>query len=293
MNVIEYETYREKKDHGDFLFPFNIYPCCIPGDFPTVPLHWHDEIELIYVKKGGGSVTIDLVSHTVKSGDIVLVLPGHLHSIHTPRNGSMDYENIIFQLDLLSSPGADVCTTQFFGPLANGQISIPSLIVPKDPLYPFIASCLNELDRICHDPVPSYPLGVKSILFQVFFLLFSQKDVISSVREPRKSMEHIKATIKYIELHYAERITIEQMADVLHLSASHFMRFFKATMGVPFIRYLNDYRLAMASRQLTTSNDSILSIASRCGFENLSLFNRLFKKEYGMTPREYRKQYQK
>lgn len=293
MNMIEYETYRETKDHGDLLFPFNIYPCCIPGDFPVVPLHWHDEMEFLYIKKGTGTITINLVSHDVKAGDIVLILPGQLHSIHQKKPSAMDYENIIFQLDLLSAPGADVCTTQFLGPLANGQVSLPALITAGDSLYPFMASCLNELDRICHDPIPAYSLGVKSILFQIFFLLFSQHDVLSSVREPHKAMEHVKTTIKYIELHYAERISIEQIAGVLHLSESHFMRFFKATMGVSFVRYLNEYRLTMASRQLTSSTDSILSIASQCGFENLSLFNRLFKKEYGMTPREYRRQYQK
>ena len=124
-----------------------------------------------------------------------------------------------------------------------------------------------------------------------FFILFSQKDIISSVHEHHKHMEHVKTTIKYIELHYSEKITVSEMSNILHLSASHFMRFFKATMGVSFIHYLNDYRLTMAARQLTASSDSILSIASQCGFENLSLFNRLFKKEYGMTPREYRKQY--
>lgn len=291
MNMIEYETYRETKDRGNPLFPFNIYPCCIPGDFSFVPLHWHDEMEFLYIKKGIGTVNINLIAHEVKAGDIVFILPGQLHSIHQKKPESMDYENIIFQLDFLSTAGVDPCTTHFFAPLSNGQVSIPAFIRSGDALYPFIASCLNELDRISQDQTLAYPLGVKSILFNIFFLLFSQQNIISSVQEQHKSMEHVKTTIKYIELHYAERISVGKMADILHLSSSHFMRFFKNTMGVSFIHYLNDYRLTMAARQLTASSDSILSIASQCGFENLSLFNRLFKKEYGITPREYRNKY--
>ena len=52
MNVLEYENYQEKKEHVDITFPYNILPCSIPLDFHKVPLHWHDEMEIIYIKKG-------------------------------------------------------------------------------------------------------------------------------------------------------------------------------------------------------------------------------------------------
>lgn len=293
MNIIAYETYQETKDRGNPLFPFNIYPCCIPGDFSSVPLHWHNEMEFIYIKKGFGTVSVNLTTYDVKAGDIIFIFPGQLHSILQKKPHAMDYENIIFDMEFLFSPGTDLCTTQFLRPITSGYFSVSAIFSSGDKLYPFMASCLNELDHINQEQPTGYVLGIKSILFRIFFLLFSHNEIISSISETHKSMEHVKTTIKYIENHYAERISISEIADVLHLSSSHFMRFFKATMGVSFIHYLNDYRLTMASRQLTASNDSILSIASQCGFENLSLFNRLFKKEYNMTPREYRKQHQK
>ena len=52
------ERLRETKHHGAVRFPFNIYPCTIPGDFLQVPLHWHDSMELVYVKKGSGIVQV-------------------------------------------------------------------------------------------------------------------------------------------------------------------------------------------------------------------------------------------
>ena len=52
MNIIEYENYQEKKERGHSDFPYITYPCSIPLDFSKVPLHWHDEMELIYIKKG-------------------------------------------------------------------------------------------------------------------------------------------------------------------------------------------------------------------------------------------------
>ena len=101
----------------------------------------------------------------------------------------------------------------------------------------------------------------------------------------------MKQIIKYIENNYMEKITIETMAQELGLSQSHFMKFFKNTMGTTFIDYLNEYRLTMASRLLISSDSSILDIAAEVGFDNLSYFNRSFKKRFQQTPREYRKRY--
>ena len=99
----------------------------------------------------------------------------------------------------------------------------------------------------------------------------------------------MKLILKYIENNYMNKITIEDMAEEVGLSQSHFMKYFKNTMGTSFIDYLNDYRLTMASRLLISSDSSILDIASEVGFDNLSYFNRSFKKKYAQTPSAYRK----
>ena len=71
--------YHEIKEHGKREFPFNIYPCSIPVDFSHVALHWHEEMEIIAVKKGKGRITVDTVSYPVEEGDILAVFPGQLH----------------------------------------------------------------------------------------------------------------------------------------------------------------------------------------------------------------------
>ena len=88
-----------------------------------------------------------------------------------------------------------------------------------------------------------------------------------------------------------EKISIADMAKELDFSESHFMKFFKDTMGTSFTSYLNEYRLTMVSRLLISSESSILDIAAESGFDNLSYFNRMFKRRFGMTPREYRKKF--
>ena len=103
MNITDYRPLKETKSHFDSDFLYNTYPCSIPLDFAEVPLHWHNEMELIYIKKGRMIVSVDLEYSVVNAGDIVVVMPGHIHSIIQNESDSCEYENILFNLDMLVS----------------------------------------------------------------------------------------------------------------------------------------------------------------------------------------------
>lgn len=289
MNILEYENYQEKILHGNPLFPYITYLCSIPLDFPYVPLHWHDEMEIIYIKKGVGRITVDFTQYAVSAGTIVLIIPGQLHSIEQFENESMEYENIIFHPNILISKKADTCNTDYFLPLLSGNVSVPVLYTPETPFYHDIAACIDANDEICKTNPDGYQLFIKSQLFMLFFTLFHKCSLKEAPKKNYKSLEKMKLILKYIENNYMNKITIEDIANETGLSQSHFMKYFKKTMGASFIDYLNEYRLTMASRLLLSSDSSILAIASEVGFDNLSYFNRIFKKRFGQTPRDYRK----
>ena len=289
MNILEYENYREKILHGSPLFPYITYLCSIPLDFPRVPAHWHDEIELVYIKKGIGIIHVDFSQYTVSAGMIALILPGQLHSIEQFENESMEYENIIFHPNMLISKKTDTCNTDFFLPLLSGTISVPVFYAPDSPCYAEIAACIDANDEICKTNPAGYQLFIKSQLFMFFFILFHKCSNRIPQKKDYKSLEKMKLILKYIDNHYMSKITIADISQETGLSQSQFMKYFKKTMGTSFIEYLNEYRLTMASRLLLSSDSSILAIAGEVGFENLSYFNRTFKKRFGQTPREYRK----
>jgi AraC-like DNA-binding protein len=291
MNILEYENYQEKISHGSPLFPYNTYLCSIPLDFKYVPMHWHDETELIYIKKGKGLLNIDFKSYEVSSGTIALILPGRLHSIEQLAQERMEYENIIFHPNILISKQTDSCNSDFFQPLFTGQVSVPSIYKPGSPYYPQISACVDANDEICKTNPTGYQLFIKSQLFMLFYILFHNCCTDEAQKKDYKSLEKMKLILKYIENHYMDKITIEDMANELGLSQSHFMKYFKKTMGTSFIDYLNEYRLTMASRLLISSDSSVLDIASEVGFENLSYFNRIFKRRFCQTPSAYRKEH--
>lgn len=309
MNTLEYENYHEVKDHYENEFSYNTYPCTIPLDFPQVPLHWHNEMELIYVKKGSARISINMQDYIVRAGSIALVLPGYIHgiSLSTPapearpvltnsdkENDSnnmhaLEYENIIYDLNMLLPKQSDDMTTKFFQKLLDPHTICPCVISPETVHFDNMVSCIDRADSICQNFPAGYRLAVRSCLYEFFFYI-NQLLTTSSAENAASPefLERMKTIMKYVELHYGEEITIQKMADICNISHSHFMKFFKTHMGTSFVDYLNDYRLLTASRMLTTSDDSITEIAGKCGFDNVSYFNRLFKKKYHVTPKQMR-----
>lgn len=292
MNLSEYQNYHETKSHTASEFPYNTYLCSIPLDFTLVPLHWHAELEIVVIKKGTGLISVDFEKRTVSSGDIVFIRPGQLHSIEQNGARKMEYENIILKPELLISGEADLCARQFITPLMKGELRCVTFLTPAVPGYPEISDCISRIDHLCEKRPDGYQLAVKGFLFQLVFLLLSHRQKKStSPALQTKSLEKIKTILKYVEEHYDEHITIDDMAALTFYSKSHFMKFFKAHMGTGFIEYLNDYRLTIAERLLRTSDASVLEIAEKSGFDNLSYFNRIFKRKYGQSPGKQRRLY--
>ena len=204
----------------------------------------------------------------------------------------MEYENIILKPEHLISGETDLCARQFITPLMKGELRCAAFLTPAVPGYPEISDCISHIDYLCERQPNGYQLAVKGFLFQLLFLLISHQQKKSAIPALQtKSLEKIKTILKYVEEHYDEHITIDDMAALTFYSKSHFMKFFKAHMGTGFIEYLNDYRLTIAERLLRTSDASVLEIAEKSGFDNLSYFNRIFKRKYGQSPRKQRRFY--
>lgn len=289
MKQTQYETYHETKKHTPEDFSYNIYLCSIPLDFTQVPTHWHTEMELIVIKKGEGMVSVNLTPYKVSAGDIIIVLPGQLHSISAYKSAHMEYENILFIPDMLKSRNTDSCNLDCLNPLLNGYVNFPEHINRNLSYYNSIQFCIEQMDDLSKNKPAGYQMGIKGYLMLFLFHLYSNNTKVNQLK-PKKSLEKLKLVLEFIHNNYQKPITIEEIAEVCHYSPSHFMKFFKETMGCGFIQYLNDYRLTLAAKLLQTTDDSILNISEQTGFENLSYFNRLFKRKYNRTPTTYREQ---
>lgn len=286
LNINEYQAIHENVSHFDYNIPYNTYPCTIPLDFESVPLHWHEDVEFIYIKKGSGVIVIDGNEHIVNAGDIAFIIPGMVHGIFQLGADSMEYENILFDGKLFSSSTDDFFDT-FLLPFFSNTVEVPHIFRQGVAGYESVRKYLDSNDNISSHREGAWGLAIKGNLYLLLFdlvTLYEKKNDSSG----KKKIDKLKPVIKYVELHYSESMTVAEMADIAGFSESHFMRFFKDTFGVSFVTYLNDYRLSMAARLLLATEDTILDISQQVGFENLSHFNRKFKAKYNKTPKEYR-----
>lgn len=286
-------AYQETKRHSDTMFAFNIYPCTIPADFAFVPLHWQDSVEIIYVKRGSGIVQVDFETMEANAGDIFFVMPGHLHGLRELRNIRMEYENIIFDMNFLGSDSVDLCSQKYLQPLLSGKLCLPVRIDAQHPLHSRTSACLDAADHLCALRPKGYELGIKGQLMLLFSGLLaecSDSKQYGNRKADDRDMQKLKTILSRIEKDYDQKLTVQDMADECGYSASHFMRWFKEITGSGFYAYLIEYRLEKAAQSLRSGCGTILETAEHTGFENLSNFNRLFKKRFGMTPGQFRRQ---
>ena len=277
---------QETKHHGEVRFPFNIYPCTIPGDFRQVAVHWQDSMELVYIKRGSGLVQTGAQVCTAQSGDIFVLTPGTLHAIRQTESCTMEYENIIFDVELLGG-AEDLCAEKYLLPLPSGRLALPEHITPDEVWYPQAADCLKEAEEANRCKQFGYELCIKGALLRFLALLIAQSKALPPAE--KANTQRLRAVLQWISAHYSEPVCVADAAALCQCSPNHFMRWFRQMTGQTFIIFLREYRLNAAAEALRTTEDTILSISEQCGFENLSYFNREFKAHFGMTPREYRK----
>ena len=295
MNLEEYTQYHETKVHERYGFPYNTYLCTIPEDFPNVSLHWHEQMEIIYIKRGSGRVSVNLKPYHVTGGSIIPVLPGELHAIDGDPGVRMEYENIIFSLSLLENgDGEDWCRRHVLEPLRNRKLFFERPIPWGSAFYQEASAALDAADVACEKRLPGYSLLVKSQLFLFIHALYTNRMKEETAMERQNNhSDKLKALLAFVKDHYGEPLSVDDAAAITGYSSAHFMRLFRQETGQTFIAFLNDYRLAAATYFLRETQDSVSSVASTCGFDNLSYFVRSFHKKYGVSPGVYRKKINK
>ena len=192
MNEIEKNKYHETKAHSSEEFLFNTYPCSIPIDFPSVPLHWHNDMELIVIKHGSAKVTLNLTTHQLSAGDILVVLPENLHSIDCAIGDKLEYENIIFKKELLSFATNDITMSKYLTPFFNGDFPIVTHVHMGYSFYSHFVKIINTMDVLCDKKEFGYQLAIKSCLLELIHIMIRHPPKTEVNKKSEKSVDKIK-----------------------------------------------------------------------------------------------------
>ena len=299
MREREISDFKERAEHGDVLMPIRRYRCIVPNTYQDLSLHWHEEAEIGWIQEGEIDYDINFESFRVRKGDLLLIAPHILHAAHAVPGKRMVSESLVFHLDMLGYQTPDACTIRCISPLQNGKYRFVPVVHSGQPGYGELIACMEELlgciqpreDAVPKAEEPAEELYRKELLFRLFRLLYRYGYVVKneSGREDFAAEEKMKQVLTFIRSHYAEALTVGQLAGLCHFSETYFMSFFKRFAGMTCVEYINHYRLSQAARTLVQTDRPVTEAALENGFRNISYFNRQFRRQYGTTPREYRK----
>ena len=278
----------ETKVHGRKNFPYIIYGGKLPEWLSGFPLHWHDEMEIIYVLSGSMIVGIQSEEFRLSAGETALVQPQFIHSIKQDGENSAVYFNILFRLSMLDS--GDICTDKYLYPIYKGERVIPKYLKKDDTLSISISPYIKRLAEIAKSKVEDHELLIKSYLLVIMhYLCGSAQPESSDHQHTRELYDKLKKALDHIRSNYSEEISVGMAAALCNFSASHFSKMFRQLTGISFTKYLINYRLESAAKKLRDDSAVISDTAFSCGFNNLSYFTRAFKEQYGMTPHEFKR----
>ena len=260
------------------------------------PIHIHPECELNFIEnaKGAQRIVGDSIEE-IDEEELVLVTNPHLeHAWKDYRNVSKNIHEITIQFH------PDLLTDTFLN--KNQMISIRQLFRHAERGVAFsresIAKVRPLLKTLTCENDSFYSLIKLLIILHELSIDKGRRELstgqfAANVMHQHSSDESLGRVMDYLSRHYSEVIRLSEVAEMVNMSESSFCRFFKQHTSKSFIDFLTDIRLGAASRALIDSSLSIAEIGYDCGFNNLSNFNRIFKKKKGVTPSEFRDNYRK
>ncbi len=287
--IVASQGNKEQRQHSSSSVPYSIYDCQIPDSFPNVPMHWHSEFEIDYVLQGKGDFICGDEHFPVRHGDVIMISPNMLHAAYPSFNTSLHYIAFVFHANMLGLESNDRSSTHCIRPLITGQLRVNMKYDLSHPDYPVIRSLTEAIVSCANKNNPYDDLLLKSILLQLYWY-FEKNDNLSSFQGDDISYSSlIRPALEHMTYCYMDSITIDELAAKCAISSSHFMNSFKKAVGCSAIEFLTHLRIKAACTALTDTTDDISTISYSCGFNNLSNFNKQFKKITGSSPREYRK----
>ncbi|MBO0454889.1 AraC family transcriptional regulator [Candidatus Enterococcus murrayae] len=265
-------------------FPFRIL--VNDGDILTTP-HWHREVELIYVTKGTISLGIDDVPYKLSEGEIAFIGGGLIHYVLA----SPGSERLVYQFDL-----------NYFTAGNKENLDLQKMFADLIPVSPqwkpedeaAVRSLLENMNHEALDQRTGYQFSLKAELFALITRLL--RTIPKKAKQSKKLnklatqdvLEKLDGIFSYVEAHYQEEVTLQDIAEVSGYSSFYFTKFFKKNTGKTFLTFLNEYRIDKAKWLLINSDLPVSEIITQTGFESDKTFYRLFKGSMAMAPLEYR-----
>lgn len=235
--------------------------------------HWHEHLELLYIISGEGEFFCSQKSFCAAAGETVVINGSEIHYMRA--------KNKVEYICVIISPA-------FFKNIDFKNIILKSKI-PKDA---FVSQRFEKIFFESENPTPYFDMRIMAETYML--VAYLAKEYTEAKLSPHKyekllaGMKKTNSILDFIHENYSEPISTAALAKLFYLSEGYLCHIFKEATGKTIINYLNELRAEKAAVLLEKTDENVLVVAEKCGFENVTYFNRIFKRYSGLTPMEYR-----
>ena len=242
------------------------------GDWHSVP-HTHNHAELFYIVGGKGQFLIEDQLYPVNTNHLVIINPNVTHTEVSLNAQPLEYI-------VLGIEGVELSITEN----SNGQFCILDHFESMD-----ITSCLRNILREMELKQPGYE-DICQAFMEILIIRLMRSTGLSVPTEPQNSVgnHQCAAVRRYIDHHFKESLTLDQLAEEAHMNKFYLSHAFKQEYGISPINYMISRRLEESKYLLAETDLSMSQIAQLLGFSSLSYFSQVFRKTQGLSPMEYR-----
>jgi AraC-like DNA-binding protein/mannose-6-phosphate isomerase-like protein (cupin superfamily) len=260
-----------------------------------VRLNRHEFFEIIYIYAGKTNIQVRDRILLAKAGDLVVIGPNLFHRVfHRPNDNDLKLVSMNFQPEIARSGKVAGEEEYYLSPFLYQGLDFAHVISKSENLSREVFDLILKI----HGELPASSLlnrmAVRTYLRMILFLLFkhyaNRFGSVEMLDRESKNLKRLQPVFDLLEQSFAQPIRVQDGARVCTMSSSHFMRFFKRTVGQSFRSYVTSLRIAKAQHMLMDKEASISEISQQAGFCSQSYFGEVFRALVGTTPRTYRHQ---
>ncbi len=286
-------TYVEKVSHSTYARPFSIhYTEMWPSLTLALYLHCHPEMELFYLDDGELDMYVEDRVYHLKSGEAMFMPPGLLHHAEKESGMKGGFHAVVFSRDMILMDELPPYCERYFTPVFVRPHECITVFDGSKEWHAGVLMLIKHIVSFQNTNVRECELAIRGSLLMIWQTIYNNNiKAIQNNSPSPKAYNMMIGCQDYIKDHYNENITLAELADRAGMSEGHFCRVFKDLTGFSPFNYINRLRISKSLELLTDTNKKISEIASICGYNNISYFNRTFARTMHESPSEYRKHF--
>ena len=241
--------------------------------------HWHRSIEIFALFEGELEFYVDEARYSLRPGEFMLVNSNEIHSIFSPKRN----QTVVLQIPLTTFE-------KYYTDEKFIYFSHSSRLQDEEVMH-----LLRDMYHTYHEKPCGYELKVQGQFYMLLYILvtkYRETDVNEKVIQNSRKLDRLSQITAYMEENYREDISLESLAEIFGYSATYLSRMFRKYAKTNYKACLDDIRLEHAVKDLADTRRPIGEVVLRNGFPNSRAFVKVFKKRYGMLPKEYRRMMQ-